>query len=213
MRNIDKTGLPEKFKAWIYQHGLLPRIAWPLLLYEITATTVEKLERTINKHLRKWLGVPPNFTSIGLYSRTSKLQLPFTSLVEEYKVGKARLVMTLKDSKDKKVRAAGVEVKTGQKWSASKVVTKAECTLRHKDIVGTVAEGRQGLGTSKSCYWNKANAQERRNLVQREIKCTEEENRQMKIVEFGSQGAWSKWDTEQHSLTLSYIWKYPQFQL
>ena len=27
MRNIDKTGLPEKFKAWIYQHGLLPRIA------------------------------------------------------------------------------------------------------------------------------------------------------------------------------------------
>lgn len=113
MRNIDKTGLPGKFKAWIYQHGLLPRIAWPLLLYEITATTVEKLERTINKHLRKWLGLPPIFTSIGLYSRTSKLQLPFTSLVEEYKVGKARLVMTLKDSKDEKVRAAGVEVKTG----------------------------------------------------------------------------------------------------
>ena len=74
------------------------RIAWPLLLYEITVT------RTINKHLRKWLGVPPSF---GLYSRTSKLQLSFTSLVEEYKeykVGKARLVMTPKDSKDEKVR-------------------------------------------------------------------------------------------------------------
>ena len=89
---------------------MFPRIAWPLLFYEITVTTVEKLERTINKHLRKWLGLPPSFTSIGLYSRTSKLQLPFTSLVEEYKVGKARLVMTLKDSKDEKVRAAGVEV-------------------------------------------------------------------------------------------------------
>ena len=24
--NIDKTGLPGKFKAWIFQHGLLPRI-------------------------------------------------------------------------------------------------------------------------------------------------------------------------------------------
>ena len=140
MRNIDKTGLPGKFKAWIYQHGLLPRIAWPLLLYEITATTVEKLERTINKHLRKWLGLPPIFTSIGLYSRTSKFQLPFTSLVEEYKVGKARLVITLKDYKDEKVRAAGVEVKTGRKWSASKAVTEAVSRLRHKDIVGTVAE-------------------------------------------------------------------------
>ena len=30
MRNIDKTGLPGKLKAWIYQHGLLPRIAWPV---------------------------------------------------------------------------------------------------------------------------------------------------------------------------------------
>ena len=95
MRNIDKTCIPGKFKAWIYQLGLLPRIAWPLLLYEITVT------RTINKHPRKWLGVPPSF---GLYSRTSKLQLPFTSLVEKYKVGKARLVMTPKDSKDEKVR-------------------------------------------------------------------------------------------------------------
>ena len=138
----SKTGLPGKFKAWIYQHGLLLSIAWSLLLYEIlvTAITVEELERTINKHLRKWLGLPPSFTSIGLYSRTSKLQLHFTLLVEEYKVGKARLVMTLKDSKDEKVRTAGVEVKTGRKSSASKAVTKAESRLRHKDIVGTVVQ-------------------------------------------------------------------------
>ena len=108
MRNINKTGLPGKFNAWINQHGWLPRIAWPLLLYEITLTTVEKLERTIKKHLRKWLGIPPSFTSIGLFSRTSKLQLPFTSLIKEYKVGKARLVTTLKDSKDENVRVAGV---------------------------------------------------------------------------------------------------------
>ena len=177
MRSINKTGQPGKFNAWINQHGVLPRIAWPLLLYEITLTTVEKLERTINKHLRKWLGIPPSFISIGLFSRTSKLQLPFTSLIMEYKVGKARLVTTLKDSKDENVRAAGVGVKTGRKWSASKAVTEAKSRLRHKDIVGTVAQGTQGLGTSKSCYWNKANAQERQNLLQRDINCTEEENR------------------------------------
>ena len=100
--------------------------------------------REAEKKLRKWLDIPPSFTLISLYSRTSKLQFPFTSLVEEYKVGKTRLVMTLKDSKDEKVRAAGVEVKTGRKWSASKAVTEAECRLRHKDIVGTVAQGRQG---------------------------------------------------------------------
>ncbi len=26
---IDKSGLPGKFKAWIYQQGVLPRILWP----------------------------------------------------------------------------------------------------------------------------------------------------------------------------------------
>ena len=86
-------------------------------------------------------------------------------MVEEYKVGKARLVITLKDYKDEKVRAAGVEVKTGRKWSASKAVTEAVSRLRHKDIVGTVAE--------KTRPWNIKELlleQGERNLVQREIK-------------------------------------------
>ncbi|XP_063420791.1 uncharacterized protein LOC134706007 [Mytilus trossulus] len=213
MRNIDKTGLPGKLKAWIYQHGLLPRISWPLMLYEITLSTVEKLERTINRHLRKWLGVPPSFTTVGLYSRTTKLQLPLTSIVEEFKVCKTRLVMTLKESKDDKVRTAGVQVRTRRKWSASKAVSEAESRLRHKDIIGTVAVGRQGLGTSKSCYWKNANTKERRSLVQREVKSREEENRQAKTVELGCQGAWSRWDLEQRSLTWSEIWRYPQYQL
>ena len=39
--------------------------------------------------------------------------------------------MTLRDSKDDKVRAAGVEVKTGRKWSKS--VTEAESRLKHKE--------------------------------------------------------------------------------
>lgn len=26
LRDVDKTGLPRKFKAWLYQYGILPRI-------------------------------------------------------------------------------------------------------------------------------------------------------------------------------------------
>ncbi|CAC5418562.1 unnamed protein product [Mytilus coruscus] len=75
LKKVDKSGLPGKFKAWIYQHGLLPRLTWLLMIYEMTATTVEAIERKINSHLRRWLGVPPSFTAIGLYSRSSQLQL------------------------------------------------------------------------------------------------------------------------------------------
>ena len=35
LKLIDKTWLPGKFKAWLYQHGLLPTLLWPLTLYEI----------------------------------------------------------------------------------------------------------------------------------------------------------------------------------
>ena len=96
------------------------------MLYEITLTSVEKLVRMMNRHLRNWLGVPPNIISIGLYNRTAKLQLLLISVVEEFKVGKARLEMTLKDSADENVRTEEVKVKIGRKWSAVKAVTEAE---------------------------------------------------------------------------------------
>ena len=41
---VDKSGLPGKFKAWIYQHGILPRMLWPLLVYEFPITAVEGFE-------------------------------------------------------------------------------------------------------------------------------------------------------------------------
>ena len=48
LRKIDKSGLPGKFKAWLYQHAILPRILWPLMLYEVAITTVEGMERKIS---------------------------------------------------------------------------------------------------------------------------------------------------------------------
>ena len=57
--------------------------------------------------------------------------------------------MMLKDSKGTKVSQAGIQVKTGRKWSASQPVEDAESRLRHEDIVGTVTRGRLGLGYSR----------------------------------------------------------------
>ncbi|XP_033755855.1 uncharacterized protein LOC117338607 [Pecten maximus] len=32
---VDRSALPGKYKAWIYQHGILPRALWPLLVYDV----------------------------------------------------------------------------------------------------------------------------------------------------------------------------------
>ncbi|KAK0143400.1 hypothetical protein N1851_018471 [Merluccius polli] len=100
MPSLEKSGLPGKYKAWGYQHGVLPRLLWPLLVYEVPATTVEGLERKMNTYLRRWLGVLRSFCSIGLYSTGIKLQLPVTSVVKGYKATKTHQAMMLGDSQD-----------------------------------------------------------------------------------------------------------------
>lgn len=44
-------------------------------------------------------GIPPSFTAVGHYIRSGQLQLPCTSVVEEFKVAKCRVSMILRDSR------------------------------------------------------------------------------------------------------------------
>lgn len=127
---VDKSGLPGRYKAWIYQHVILPKILWPLSIYEFTTSTVEHIEKNINSRLRKWLGLPKCLSSAALYGNSNILQLPFKSLVEEYKVAKVRTLIQYKFSKDPKVAGADIEVYTGRKWNAVKELEVAEERLR-----------------------------------------------------------------------------------
>ena len=178
LKLIDKTGLPGKFKACLYQHGL----------YQ--------------------LGVPPSFISIGLYDRTNQLKLPMTSIVEELKVAKGRLVVILKESTDDLIRKVGIETSTGRKWSASQAVDRTESRLRHKDIVGTSAVGRQGLGNTKPQRWITSSNKERSQMVQQETRLTEQEDRQARAIGMVGQCAWTRWKTTERHLTWADIWHY-----
>ena len=205
---IDKTGLPGIYKAWIYQHGVLPRLLWPLLIYEVPLTAVESLERAISQFLRRWLGLPRSLSSMALYSKATKVQLPLSSVVEEFKITRAREVMLYRDSKDIKVASAGVVVKTGRKWCAKEAVQRAEARLQHSVIVGNVAVGRAGLGQYHRPQYGKASDKEKRKMVQDEIRKEEEEFRKIKAVTMSHQGAWTKWEgIEEKKISWTELWK------
>ncbi|XP_066285629.1 uncharacterized protein [Branchiostoma lanceolatum] len=167
-----------------------------MTMYDIPLTTIEAVERKISKQLRKWMGLPPSLSKIGLYCRTSRLQLPLTSVVEEYKVCKARAAMSLEGSRDERVSQAGIEMRTGRKWAVGKSVEEARSNLRHREIVGVVAQGRLGLGASRTVNqrWCTAGPRERREMVQSEIIRKEEEYRRAQAVSQGYQGAWTRWE-------------------
>ena len=44
LENINNTLLPGKLKLLCLQFGLLPRVMWPLTIYEVPITTVDEME-------------------------------------------------------------------------------------------------------------------------------------------------------------------------
>ena len=63
---------------------------WPLQVYEVALTKFETIQQHINNYLQNWLGVPPGFTMVGLYSNTAMFKLPIALIVQEFKVAKVQ---------------------------------------------------------------------------------------------------------------------------
>ena len=74
-----------KFKYWRLRYGLYLRIRWPLQMYEIPLTTVERIEQRCGVFIRKWLGLPKQLNNTALYGKRNQLQLPISSIVEDGK--------------------------------------------------------------------------------------------------------------------------------
>ncbi len=100
LRKIDRSLLPGKFKCWILQNVLLSRIMWPLTLYDTPFTKMEEIQNMMTASTQKWLGLPKSLSVDMLYSKTTKAQLPYTSLVEDKKAAKVRSYVTMKMSRD-----------------------------------------------------------------------------------------------------------------
>ncbi len=97
---------------------------WPLTVYKVLITKIEKLERTVGSYIKKWLELPRCLSNIGLYGR-SALELPVSSLTEEYKCTKVRLGITLAKSQDAVIQAAAPKLATGSKWTPTEAIQQA----------------------------------------------------------------------------------------
>ena len=83
-KKIDKYKLQGRYKSWILQQMLIPRLMWPLRIYNIPLTTIDNLQKLLTKFIKKWLGIPANLSTASLYSKSTKLRLPFSELQEEF---------------------------------------------------------------------------------------------------------------------------------
>lgn len=186
---------------------------WPLTIYNIPVSKIELMQRKLTGALKRWLKIPKSFSSDCLYSRTSKLRLPFTSLLEEFKATKARNLVTLEESSDPCIRNADIAVDGGRKANTQADVKDAKSRLQMREITGIANRGKEGLGMRKRQYYSTSSTSDRRDMVIGTIREKEEEQRFIKMTGLGKQGANLKWEVPQRYLKDHDILKTPEASL
>ena len=174
---------------------LIPKLLWPLLVYETCSNRVEAID---DKFTRRWLGVLPGLTDMAMYCRKAKLRLPLKSILEEYKCGKARLLSMLEDSEDPVVKTVQPTIKTGRKWKVVKAIDEAKEFLNIKEVIEQTKTDRKGLGSSTA----------KRDMVIYEIGLNEDSRRVQKAVQQPQQGQWTNWN---NALQKSLTWRHFSF--
>ncbi|MEL7079400.1 MAG: Ulp1 family isopeptidase, partial [Cyanobacteria bacterium J06582_2] len=201
LRKIGETKIPGRYKAWVVQHMLLPRLMWPLTIYNIPESRVEEIQRLITAHLKKWLGLPKSLSTACMYTRSGRLQLPYSELTEEVKAAKARIYTTFEESNDPCVRGAELKVDGGRKADTPRSVTEAKSRLRMKEIVGIPNKGKEGLGLNPRKYYSSSAKDERRTMIVDSVREAEEDRRRVKMVSLAKQGAHTRWEVPEKKLS------------
>ena len=142
---IDKSHFTGTQKLWILQHLLIPRIQWPLLIYEIPISLAFKLEQKVSIFIRKWLHLHHSTSSLCFYSSVSLCPLPIKSLSSALKASKISGHLLLRNSKDPLVSSCVPKLQTGT-WKVKDAVLSCENDLKISQACGNGHHNRHELG-------------------------------------------------------------------
>lgn len=92
-------------------------------------------------------------------------------LTEEFMVSRTRDALQYRDSRDPKVAAAGLQVRTGRRWTAGKTLDVAESR-----------KGRAGIGYFPPIRVGQAKGKERQHLIQEEVGAERESSGQVRLL-------------------------------
>ena len=142
---IDKSHFTGTQKLWILQHLLIPRIQWPLLIYEIPISLAFKLEQKVSVFIRKWLHLHRSTSSLCFCSSVSLCPLTIRSLSSALKASKISGHLLLRNSKDPLVSSCIPKLQTGT-WKVEDAVSSCENDIKINQVCGNSHHNRHGLG-------------------------------------------------------------------
>ena len=164
LKLIDKSSHKGKHKVWILQNMLIPRLRWPLLIYEIFISVVNCIEHKISSLLRKWLNIHHSMTNICLYSPTSRCPLSLKTLTSILKSTNLSGHLLLRESADKQISESACQLKCGF-WDFTEAVVDAESRVEFQKVIGYHQTSGAGFGSFKSPSIPRRNSHEYRRLI------------------------------------------------
>ena len=128
---IDTSHFTGSQKLWFLQHLRIPRIQWPILIYEVPISLVFKLEQKASVYIREWLKLHKSITSLLFYSSVSPCPLPVRSLTSVLKSSKISRHLLVKHWWDAWVSSCVPKLQAGN-WQVEEAVHACETDLKHK---------------------------------------------------------------------------------
>ena len=191
LSQIDRSPLSGLRKLWCWHLVGLPRFRWKLLIYDIAYSNVERLERLATRFMRKWLCTSRTLSTCALYGSMSKLVLPFSSVLTEYKAATVQWQLQVDDSTDPSL--ANVTVgSAGRKWSSTQARDHALPHLRWSEYCrGQTSQA--GLGVVKHTRISRLKGEGRRRAIISAVRQLDGIKRHVNLHSLSQQGAFTRW--------------------
>ena len=195
LSRLDASSLSGLQKCWGYQYMVLPKMKWPLAIYDIPITTIHRWEQNANSFLRKWLGVGHTLSSYCLFSESSSVALPLDSLSDTWKVEKCRLLQSYQTSSDSLIKSIKPQVRSGRSWKPEKELLDAERDLVCESVRGMVQPHlRAGIGFGEwKRPWDMMSKTEKEKAVMDRVKKNIGREREVGVGSLEMQSRWATW--------------------
>ena len=76
------------------------------------------------------MGIPKSFSTHCMYSKSSKIRLPFSSLTDHFKADKARNLVTFQESNDPFINGGDMDMDARRKANTMEEIAEAKSILK-----------------------------------------------------------------------------------
>lgn len=133
---VDKSRPAEKFRAWVHEYCILPKILWPLLIYiKFKLSSGRASSKKSSSSFTGCSVYEGTYAALPFNGHTNKLQLPFTDPTRGIYQIQRGATCVYRDSTDCRVSSARVTRETVREWQVEEAVEQAEARPRHVILI------------------------------------------------------------------------------